>query len=29
MAGVARFDPAKGWLQQPNPTLDQIVLVET
>src|SRR5215217_2450048 len=23
MAGVARVDPGKGWLQQPNPTLDQ------
>src|SRR5712671_3378975 len=23
MAGVACLDPAKGWLQQPNPTPDQ------
>jgi hypothetical protein len=27
MAGVARFDPAKGWLQQPNPTLDQMLML--
>jgi hypothetical protein len=27
MAGVVRFDPAKGWFQQPNPTLDQMLML--
>jgi hypothetical protein len=24
---VARFDPAKGWFQQPNPTLHQMLML--
>ena len=27
MAGVARFDPVQGWLKQPNPTPEQMLML--